>query len=140
MQRLLLVFLAVFTVFLCRVAPLLADPNGSDDDDAVFASQMVCQAPLAKVVGSAAIFNNGDLKLKIPGLKPNTVHTCVIVCEVGGLVAAAPCGPTNAKGKLNTVLPGLGRSGTLAGGCGEPVVSVFDSGNTFCASGYGSPL
>jgi len=44
-----------------------------------------------------------------------------IGCNIGFLAVTAPCS-TNAKGKLDILLHGLGRSGPLANGCGQPVV------------------
>lgn len=140
MQRLTLAFLAVSTAFLCYGSPLRAD-DGSFYT--VFNSQMVCEknaSPL-KIAGSASIFKDGDLQIRLSGLNPNETYTCVIACGIGGLSSAAPCGPTNSYGKLNTFLPKLGlSSGSILSGCGEPVVSAFDpNGDNFCATGYGSP-
>jgi hypothetical protein len=138
MQRSILASVGVLTAFLFLVSPALANRDDDGDQD-VFSSKMICAAPVTNGTGSATIFNNGDLQVKIRGLKPNATYTCRIFCGIAGLFADAAC-TTNAKGKLDTVVPGLGRSGTLANGCGEPGVSVFNFVDTFCATGYGSPL
>ena len=78
----------------------------------------------------------GDLTVKLSELQPNTTYTCVVSCQFNK-AASAPC-TTDRKGKLHAFLPGLGRSGALATGCGYPNVTVF-AGNDFCQNGYGQP-
>jgi hypothetical protein len=94
------------------------------------------------VEGVPTISANGNLKVKISGLRPATDYTCRISCAIGGLFADGICS-ADTDGKINALLPGLGLSGALANGCGQPIVTVFvddpaDDGD-FCESGYGSP-
>jgi hypothetical protein len=134
MQRSILALFGVFTVLLCLASLALAS------DDEVFRSQMICDtdglAPFTDVRGTVSIFDNGKLQVLIRRLRPNTTYTCQPHCLVGDLFAVAPC-LTNARGTLNALLPGLGRS------CGQPVVTIFvddpDDLGDFCESGYGSP-
>jgi hypothetical protein len=107
----------------------------------VFKSRLLCDldatAPFADIKGWVTIKDNGDLKVTVKGLAPVTPYTCRIICNVGGLVEEAAC-VTDAKGKLNAKLTGLGRSGSMADGCGQPIVTVFDpAGDDFCNTGYG---
>jgi hypothetical protein len=141
MQQVRLVLVGILTVFFFLTSAPLAGGN-----EVVFKSQMICDtdgvAPFTDVVGVATISDNGNLKVKIRELRPSTAYTCLIFCNVGSKVAPAPCS-TNAKGTLDALLPGLGRSENLASGCGQPGVTVFtddpDDLGDFCMSGYDEP-
>jgi hypothetical protein len=86
-----------------------------------------------------AIFHNGDLLPNIPGLWPNTEYSVRLICGVFGVpdVLRSP----NSRGRLLTLIPGLGRQGDLADGCGLPAVTVVtddpDDAGDFCQTGYG---
>ena len=120
MQRLILVSLGVFTVLLFLASPALAG---------VFTYQFICDldgvAPFTDREGGLAILNSdtGDPAVALAGLRPNTIYTCRISWQFGKF-ADAPC-QTNNRGSLTTFLLGLGRSGTLATGCGFPNVTIF---------------
>jgi len=111
----------------------------------VFHSQMICdtdgtiQTPFTDVKGSVTIFNNGDLLVNIPKLRPNTEYTVRLIC--GAFGAPDAFRSTNSRGRLLALIPGLGRSGDLAPGCGQPVVTIFtddpDDNGDFCQTGYG---
>jgi hypothetical protein len=138
MQRSILASVGVFIVFLCLASPALAG---------IFTYQFIGDldgaAPFTDREGGQAILNSetGDLAVGLAGLRPNTVYTCCISCQFDKF-ADAPC-PTNRRGSLLAFLPGLGRSGDLATGCGFPNVTIFaddpaDAGD-FCQNGYGQP-
>lgn len=146
MQRSILASFSVFIAFLFLASPVLAH------DPSVFKSKMLCdtdgqiETPFTDVTGSAAIFDNGDLTVTIRKLKPSTEYTCRIICNNG--LEQASCS-TNAFGKLDVLLPGLGRSGSLVNGCGQPIVTAFTTTSgtdnhpnpgdltDFCQTGYG---
>ena len=136
MQRSILASVGVFIVFLCLASPALAG---------IFTYQFIGDldgaAPFTDREGGQAILNSeiGDLAVGLAGFRPNTVYTCRISCQFDKF-ADAPC-PTNRRGSLLAFLPGLGRSGDLATGCGFPNVTIFaddpaDAGD-FCQNGYG---
>ena len=142
MQRLIFASVGIFTMLFCLASPALADDGFSIP---VFASQMICdtdgtiQTPFTDVKGIVTIFNNGDLLINIPsGLKPNTAYTVRLLCGAFGAPDASRS--TNSRGRLLALIPGLGRSGDLAPGCGLPVVTAFTddpAGGDFCQTGYG---
>ena len=142
MQRSIFASVGVCATFLFLATPAAATELSLP----VFSSKMICDtdgvSPFTDKAGTAIIFNNGDLALHIRGLRPSTAYTCLIACNVGAKVVTAPCS-TNTKGTLATLLPGLGRSDSLASGCGQPVVTAFvddpNDGGDFCMTGYGEP-
>jgi hypothetical protein len=111
----------------------------------VFSSKMTCDtdgvAPFTDKTGTVIVFNNGDVAINIRGLRPSTAYTCLMICNVGQKVQAATCS-TNSRGTLAALLPGLGRLGSMADGCGQPIVTAFtddpDDLGDFCNTGYGS--
>ena len=142
MQRSTLAAVGVFSVLLCLASPALAN-NGFSFP--VFNSQMICdtdgtiQTPFTDVKGVVTIFDNGDLLLNIPRLRPNTVYTIRLICGAFGAPDASRS--TNSRGRLLALIPDMGRQGDLAPGCGLPAVTVFtddpDDNGDFCQTGYG---
>lgn len=123
----------VFATCIALASPVLAGQ---------FTYQFICDldgaAPFTDLEGGRATLDpaTGDLRVRLFGLEPNTAYTCVVSCQFNK-AAGAPC-TTDHKGRLNAELPGLGRSGDLATGCGYPNVTVF-AGDDFCQNGYGQP-
>jgi len=142
MQRSILAFVGVFMALLFLASPVLADGGLSLP---VFSSQMICdtdgtvQTPFTDVKGFVTIFENGDLLINIPRLRPNTVYTVRLICGAFGAPDASRS--TNSRGRLLAYIPGLGRQGDLAPGCGLPAVTAFaddpDDDGDFCQTGYG---
>ena len=142
MQRSILTAVGVCMVLFCLVSSALATGGGSFP---VFHAQINCdtdgtiQTPFTDVKGSVKIFNNGNLLVNIPKLRPNTEYTVRLNCTFGRFQDASRS--TNHRGRLLALIPGLGRQGDLAPGCGQPVVTVFtddpDDNGDFCETGYG---
>jgi hypothetical protein len=142
MQRSILAFVGVFIALFFLASTALANGGSSFP---VCISQMICdtdgtiQTPFTDEKGAVTIFNNGDLLLNIPKLRPNTTYTVRLICGAFGAPDASRS--TNSRGRLLTYIPGLGRQGDLAPGCGLPTVTVFaddpDDGGDFCQTGYG---
>ncbi|MCI0558079.1 MAG: hypothetical protein MN733_06260 [Nitrososphaera sp.] len=133
-----LVSFGVFAACIVLASPV---PAGT------FTYQFICDldgaAPFTDLEGGRAVLDSatGDLTVRLFGLLPDTAYTCRISCQFGKF-ADATCS-TNSNGRLRASLPGLGRSGDLATGCGFPNVTVFaddpaDAGD-FCQNGYGQP-
>ena len=128
-----LMSVAVFATYIALASPVAARD---------FKYQFICDldgaAPFTDREGGHATLDpeSGDLEVNISKLRPSTTYTCVVSCQFNK-AAAAPCATDN-KGKLDVEIRGLGRSGSLATGCGYPNVTVF-AGNQFCQNGYGQP-
>ena len=140
MQRFILVFVSACTALGCLAS--LAFANGLNLP--VFSSQMICDTdgadPFTDTKGFVTIFDDGDLLINIPGLRPNKDYRVVLGCLVGSKLVFQDRA-TSSRGRLLTVIPGLGRSDGLASGCAFPTVNLFPpaGGPEFCYTGYGQP-
>jgi hypothetical protein len=129
---------------LLGLAGVVVVAGAAESGPTVLRSQLICDidglAPFTDVVGSVRVNDQGDVKIKVKGLRPDTTYTCRMICSVGGLFEDAAC-TTDKKGAINATLRGLGRSGALADGCGQPIFTMFtddpDDEGDFCMTGYG---
>lgn len=123
----------------------LTSPAWADDDVLpVFRSRVICDTNgdgnFADTSGNVAIFDNGDVRIGIRHLFPNKTYRVVLGCIVGNKLVFSDQ-TTSPKGRLSALIPELGRSGPLAGGCALPTVNLFPvaGGAEFCYAGYGQP-